>query len=170
MEVLWTKQLENITNPDEDEKKRREEKREGVDGDNTHAAKSASTITTTTTNTTTTITSTTAATTPSTSPSPLTTSSIHISKFLPNHITETESFQEIIDRVSSSEISALTEEEKRCFNWHKANLELSCGVDLSEIGREWNEDEVWGFEGDHHMLSEGFQPLVTNLATGINTR
>jgi len=101
---------------------------------------------------------------------PPTTTTIYRSFFVPDHITEKESFQQTIDRTSSETISKLSPEELKCFNWHKANLELSCGVDLTEVGREWNEDEVWGFEGDHHMLSEGFQPFVTNMANGVNIR
>jgi hypothetical protein len=98
------------------------------------------------------------------------TSTIHLSRFVDGHITEKESFQETIDRVNSDVISRLTSEEMKYFNWHKANLEMSCGMDLKDIGREWNEDEVFGFEGEHHMLSEGFQPLMTNMANGVNIR
>ena len=43
-------------------------------------------------------------------------------------------------------------------------------VDLDKIGREWNEDEAWGFEGEHHVLVEGFGALTSKMAEGLDIK
>ncbi|GMH93671.1 hypothetical protein TrVE_jg2055 [Triparma verrucosa] len=93
--------------------------------------------------------------------------------FIPNHRTEKETFQQIINRVTPKSDAAKLKKgsvERRIFNWHQANLELSCGVDLDKIGREWNEDEAWGFEGEHHVLVEGFGALTSKMAEGLDIK
>ena len=87
---------------------------------------------------------------------------------LKGHPTENFSFMQIIDLVGSETMQKFTPEELRVFNWHRANLELSCGVNLDKIGREWNEDEQFGFEGDHVLLHEGFSSLMEALAEGLD--
>jgi len=39
---------------------------------------------------------------------------------------------------------------------------------LDQIGREWNEDEVYGFEGDHVLLEEGFGALLGSLSENLD--
>jgi hypothetical protein len=113
-------------------------------------------ITTTTTTTTTTSSSTTSATTTSTSsPPPPPQRSVAIAAkgakvddsdygaFIKGHVHEREAFGDTIKRVGSDELASMSVEERQAFNWHQANLEMSCGINLDNIGREWNEDEPY---------------------------
>ena len=52
--------------------------------------------------------------------------------------------------------------------WYKSNLELSCGVGLQRLGLEFNDDEAYGFEGDHVAMQRSWQPVVEALARGID--
>lgn len=57
--------------------------------------------------------------------------------------------------------------EDSLFQWHLANLELSSGTTLGNLGLQWNEDEPYGFNGHHVILKEGFSALIEGL---INSR
>jgi len=57
--------------------------------------------------------------------------------------------------------------EASLFGWHVMNLEMSCGTTFDKIGLTWNEDECWGFGGDHVLLREGFGSLIECLKEGI---
>lgn len=52
--------------------------------------------------------------------------------------------------------------------WYKSNLELSCGVGLQRLGLEFNDDEAYGFEGDHVAMTKSWQPVVEALARGMD--
>ncbi|GMI42366.1 hypothetical protein TeGR_g13223 [Tetraparma gracilis] len=140
-------------------------------------------ITTTTTTTTTTSSSTTSATTTSTSsPPPPPQRSVAIAAkgakvddsdygaFIKGHVHEREAFGDTIKRVGSDELASMSVEERQAFNWHQANLEMSCGINLDNIGREWNEDEPYGFEGEHVLLHEGYSALMSAMADGLDIR
>jgi len=81
-----------------------------------------------------------------------------------------ESFGDIFYRVSQSTLSSLTDAERDIFNWHIANLEMSCGTDLNSLGKRWNDDECYGFDGDHVILREGFGAVISGLARGTHVR
>ena len=53
--------------------------------------------------------------------------------------------------------------EQSLFQWHLANLELSCGTSLEQLGLQWNEDEQFGYNGHHIILREGFGALIEGL-------
>ncbi len=62
----------------------------------------------------------------------------------------------------------LGEAQERVYNWHRSNLELSCGSDLSKVGRGWNEDEPYGFAGDHVLVKGGYEGIINKLAEGVD--
>ena len=53
--------------------------------------------------------------------------------------------------LSNTKTTNKEEEEvhKNLFNWHVANLEMSSGAPMSKLGQKWNEDESFGYGGDH---------------------
>ena len=57
--------------------------------------------------------------------------------------------------------------EASLFGWHVMNLEMSCGTTFDKLGLTWNEDEVWGFGGEHVLLREGFGSLVECMKEGL---
>ena len=52
------------------------------------------------------------------------------------------------------------------FAWHKANLEVSCGTSLEHLGYTWNDDEPYGYDGDHVALRDSWKRVVETLANG----
>lgn len=80
------------------------------------------------------------------------------------------SFGDIFYRVAEETLSNFTAEDKAIFDWHTANLEMSCGVNLNKLGKEWNDDEQYGYNGAHVVLKEGFGAIVAGLAQGVKIR
>ena len=60
--------------------------------------------------------------------------------------------------------------EKSLFGWHVMNLEMSCGTTFDKLGLTWNDDEAYGYGGDHVLLKEGFSSLIEGLKDGIDVR
>ena len=54
------------------------------------------------------------------------------------------------------------------FLWHKANLEVSCGASFEELGWKWNDDEPYGYEGDHVALPQTWKSVVDCLAEELD--
>jgi len=54
------------------------------------------------------------------------------------------------------------------WNWHQNNLELSCGAPLNELGYAWNDDEPYGFEGNHVALAKSWNTVTERLAEGLD--
>jgi Flavin containing amine oxidoreductase len=54
------------------------------------------------------------------------------------------------------------------FLWHKANLEVSCGASLEDLGWRWNEDEQYGYDGDHVAVRQSWKAVVDGLAEGLD--
>lgn len=54
------------------------------------------------------------------------------------------------------------------WRWHQANLELSCGASFNELGWEWNEDEMFGYDGDHVAIPESWSSVIEPLAQPLN--
>lgn len=75
-----------------------------------------------------------------------------------------ESFGSVLQQVWN--IRSVTEDV--ILRWYKSNLEVSCGVGLEKLGLEWNEDEAYGFEGDHVALTGSWQPVVDALSRGLD--
>ena len=51
--------------------------------------------------------------------------------------------------------------------WHQSNLEVSCGAGMDQLGWQWNEDEPYGFDGDHNALQLSWKAVVESLADGL---
>jgi len=87
-----------------------------------------------------------------------------------------------IDKKSSStggndnnnKITADEEEEKEVrknlFQWHVNNLEMSSGAPMNKLGQKWNEDEPFGYGGDHSYLEGGVRDIIEALAEGFDCR
>ena len=60
--------------------------------------------------------------------------------------------------------------EASLFGWHVMNLEMSCGTTFDKLGLTWNDDEAYGYGGDHVLLKEGFSSLIEGLKDGIDVR
>lgn len=50
------------------------------------------------------------------------------------------------------------------FRWHQANLEVSCGASFNDLGWQWNDDEPYGFDGDHVAVSTSWKVICDCLA------
>jgi hypothetical protein len=76
------------------------------------------------------------------------------------------------NRQSTTNQSVVNEEVVRenLFNWHVANLEMSSGAPMKDLGQKWNEDEPFGYGGDHSYLEGGFRDIIEALADGFECR
>ncbi|KAL7553404.1 hypothetical protein ACHAWF_016706 [Thalassiosira exigua] len=62
------------------------------------------------------------------------------------------------------------EVRENLFRWHVANLEMSSGAPMGRLGQKWNDDEPFGYGGDHSYLEGGFRDVVEALAEGFDCR
>ena len=62
------------------------------------------------------------------------------------------------------------EVRENLFNWHVANLEMSSGAPMTQLGQQWNDDEPFGYGGDHSYLEGGFRDIIEALAEGFECR
>lgn len=60
--------------------------------------------------------------------------------------------------------------EAQLFGWHVMNLEMSCGTTFDNLGLTWNDDEAYGYGGDHVLLKEGFGSFIESLREGLTIR
>ncbi len=56
------------------------------------------------------------------------------------------------------------------FQWHIANLEMSSGAPMEQLGQKWNNDEPFGYGGDHCYLEGGTRDIIEALAEGFDCR
>lgn len=61
----------------------------------------------------------------------------------------------------------ISTENNALWKWHQANLEVSCGASFDQLGYTWNEDEAYGFDGDHVALSTSWKAVMEGLADGL---
>jgi len=53
--------------------------------------------------------------------------------------------------------------------WHVSNLEYACAAPLEKLSLcHWDQDDPFGFEGEHCMVEGGLDQVVQALATGLN--
>jgi Flavin containing amine oxidoreductase len=57
--------------------------------------------------------------------------------------------------------------QQALFQWHKANLEISCGAAFHNLGLDWNDDEPFGFDGDHVAFRNSWKPVCDSLAASL---
>lgn len=56
----------------------------------------------------------------------------------------------------------------RLLRWHIANLEYACASDISKVSLvHWDQDDPYGFQGEHVLLESGYEPLLQGLVTGL---
>ena len=58
--------------------------------------------------------------------------------------------------------------ETPLLKWHRANLELPSGASFYDLGHTWNEDEPYGFDGDHAAVEPSWKLVMEHLADGLN--
>jgi lysine-specific histone demethylase 1B len=65
-----------------------------------------------------------------------------------------------------------TELETRAFLFHVSNLEYACGSNLRHVSaRSWDHNDRYDqFAGEHCLLVDGFQTLLTKLADGLDIK
>ena len=93
-----------------------------------------------------------------------------VGKLIEGHEDRATAFGDTLARVKADNNKVYDPHREAIFSWHKANLEMSCGINLEKVGREWNEDEAYGFEGDHVLIKEGYGSLMSALADGVDIR
>ncbi|KAL1511617.1 hypothetical protein AB1Y20_006410 [Prymnesium parvum] len=55
--------------------------------------------------------------------------------------------------------------ERRAMHWHLANLEYGCASSLDKVSLSWwDQDDAFGIEGDHVVITDGYQKLIDGLA------
>jgi len=87
-----------------------------------------------------------------------------------------ESFQRAADKQSDTSFGDLFEQvcKEKSVNpssllkWHQANLEVSCGASFHQLGWQWNEDEPYGFDGEHVALETSWKAVVDAMAEGLD--
>lgn len=65
-------------------------------------------------------------------------------------------------------------ESRGMLDWYYANLEYACATDLKNLSNKyWDQDDVFDFQGEHLMLTEGyiamFDPIAKDLDIELNT-
>jgi monoamine oxidase len=74
----------------------------------------------------------------------------------------------------SSETPAVNSHEaavrNNLFQWHCANLEMSSGAPMKLLGQKWNNDEPFGYGGDHSYLEHGTRDIINALAEGFECK
>ncbi|CDF34533.1 Histone demethylases (LSD1 homologs) [Chondrus crispus] len=56
----------------------------------------------------------------------------------------------------------------RLLRWHIANLEYGCAADISKVSLlHWDQDDPYGFSGEHVLLKQGYDPLINGLVDGL---
>jgi hypothetical protein len=58
--------------------------------------------------------------------------------------------------------------ETPLLKWHRANLELPSGASFFDLGNTWNEDEPYGFDGDHAAVEPSWKLVMERLADGLD--
>ena len=56
----------------------------------------------------------------------------------------------------------------RLLRWHIANLEYACAADINKVSLlHWDQDDPYGFEGEHVLLKSGYEPVLSGLVNGL---
>jgi len=56
----------------------------------------------------------------------------------------------------------------RLLRWHQANLEYGCAASVYDVSAvHWDQDDPYGFEGDHVLLRKGFRPILDGMTAGL---
>ncbi|CAM9423377.1 unnamed protein product, partial [Discosporangium mesarthrocarpum] len=81
------------------------------------------------------------------------------------------SLGQVLERVAAGHLEGLSGEERKVWEWHRGNLEISCAADLHDLDHHhWNQDDVYDFEGDHVMIKEGYSSLSGAVSSTLDIR
>lgn len=73
----------------------------------------------------------------------------------------------------NSQRSSLPKDEKlisRLLRWHIANLEYACAAEIDKISLlHWDQDDPYGFSGEHVLLKTGYAPVLAGLTSGLES-
>lgn len=76
---------------------------------------------------------------------------------------------ENIERFESFEDVSKVGRIGRLMRWHIANLEYGCAATIDSVSlSHWDQDDPYGFEGDHGLLKTGFGVLVDALMEDLH--
>ncbi len=78
---------------------------------------------------------------------------------------ETSSFGDVFETVCAEK---RVDAPPALLQWHQANLEVSCGASFDRLGWDWNEDEPYGFDGEHHALKDSWNSVTERLAESLD--
>ncbi len=57
---------------------------------------------------------------------------------------------------------------QRLLRWHIANLEYACAGELNSVSlMHWDQDDPYGFIGEHALVKNGCQKLLASLSAGL---
>jgi len=74
------------------------------------------------------------------------------------------SFGDVFDKVLEEKSVTATP----LLKWHQANLETFCGAPFAKLGQKWNEDEPYGYDGDHTALRHTWKVVVDSLKENLD--
>ncbi|CAM9348964.1 unnamed protein product [Pylaiella littoralis] len=81
------------------------------------------------------------------------------------------SLGEVLEETAREHLAAFSKAELEVWNWHRGNLEISCGADLNELDHlHWNQDDEYDFDGDHVIIKEGYAALSSRVAATLDIR
>eukprot|EP00903_Cladosiphon_okamuranus_P012741 g11911.t1 len=77
----------------------------------------------------------------------------------------------VLEETAREHLTSFSREEMEVWNWHRGNLEISCGADLNELDHlHWNQDDEYDFDGDHVVIKEGYAALSSRVAATLDIR
>eukprot|EP00954_Amorphochlora_amoebiformis_P022843 1356139-Amorphochlora_amoeboformis.AAC.2 len=76
-----------------------------------------------------------------------------------------------MNEVKAEKIAFEDKHQENIINWHITNLEYGCATSLNELSLEhWDQDDSFGFSGDHLFLREGYSTVIQALAGGLDIK
>lgn len=83
------------------------------------------------------------------------------------HLVQEQSFGDVFDQVCRTR-NVITPATSILFKWHQMNLEVGCGASFPDLGTLWNEDEAYGYDGDHVATKHSWKALVDSLSQNLD--
>ncbi|CAM9624975.1 unnamed protein product [Scytosiphon promiscuus] len=81
------------------------------------------------------------------------------------------SLGKVLEETARQHLANFSKAEMEVWNWHRGNLEISCGADLNELDHlHWNQDDEYDFDGDHVIIKEGYAALSSRVAATLDIR
>ncbi|CAM9492803.1 unnamed protein product [Ectocarpus sp. 12 AP-2014] len=81
------------------------------------------------------------------------------------------SLGKVLEETARVHLASFSKSEMEVWDWHRGNLEISCGADLNELDHlHWNQDDEYDFDGDHVIIKEGYAALSSRVAATLDIR